>query len=61
MPNIRNMHARLKKLENPYTVNKEMCDFINERFNTALAEGRICSRDAPVVRDCLLRWVNKCN
>ncbi|WP_447844338.1 hypothetical protein ACFZOW_13280 [Pseudomonas aeruginosa] len=58
MADTRGMLARLRKLERSRGAGEEMRDWISENFGAAVADGRMCPVDGPVVRHCLLNWID---
>ncbi|BGD47314.1 MULTISPECIES: hypothetical protein [Pseudomonas] len=58
MADTRGMLARLRKLERSRGAGEEMCDWISENFGAAVADGRMCPADGPVVLHCLLNWIS---
>jgi hypothetical protein len=51
------MLARLRKLEQSRTAGDQIHEWINDSFGAAIAEGRMCPVDGPVVLRCLLNWI----
>lgn len=51
------MLARVKKLERTRGASADMRDWITQAFDAALADGRMCGMDGPVVKHCLLKWL----
>lgn len=58
MADTRGMLARLRKLERSRGAGEEMRDWISENFGAAVADGRMCPADGPVVMHCLLNWIS---
>ncbi|MFN9525749.1 MAG: hypothetical protein ACK561_25625 [Pseudomonadaceae bacterium] len=58
MADTRGMLARLRKLERSHGATDEMRDWISENFGAAVADGRMCPADGPVVLHCLLNWIS---
>lgn len=58
MADTRSMLARLRKLERSRGAGEEMRDWISENFGAAVADGRMCPADGPVVLHCLLNWIS---
>ncbi|EIK51560.1 MULTISPECIES: hypothetical protein [Pseudomonas] len=58
MADTRGMLARLRKLERSRGAGEEMRDWISENFGAAVADGRMCPADGPVVLHCLLNWIS---
>lgn len=57
MANVRGMLARLRKLEQSRTAGDQIHEWISDSFGAAIAEGRMCPVDGPVVLRCLLNWI----
>ncbi|PZT22183.1 hypothetical protein A7X86_05170 [Stenotrophomonas maltophilia] len=53
------MLARVRKLERSHGATDEMRDWISSAFSAAIAEGRICPTDGPVVLNCVLNWLSE--
>lgn len=51
------MLARLKKLERTRGASADMVAWVRDTFTDALAQGRMCPMDGPVVMRCLLGWM----
>lgn len=58
MADVRGMLARLRKLERSKVVGDEMREWVNDSFGAAIADGRMCLVDGPVVLHCLLNWID---
>jgi hypothetical protein len=58
MADTRGMLARLRKLERSRGAGEEMRHWISENFGAAVADGRMCPADGPVVLHCLLNWIS---
>lgn len=52
------MLARLKHLERSRGATDEMREWVNDSFGAAIADGRMCPVDGPVVLHCLLNWID---
>lgn len=57
MADTRGMLARVRKLERSRGASADMQDWITQAFDAAIADGRMCSMDGPVVKHCLLKWL----
>lgn len=53
------MLARLKKLERTCGASADMVAWVRDTFTDALAQGRMCPMDGPVVMGCLLGWLSE--
>lgn len=51
------MLTRLKHLERSRGATDGMREWVNDSFDAAIADGRMCPADGRVVRDCLLKWL----
>lgn len=51
------MLARLKHLERSQGASDEMRGWVSDTLSAAIADGRMCPVDGPVVRHCVLKWV----
>ncbi len=58
MADVRSMLARLRKLERSKVAGDEMREWVNDLFGAAIADGRMCPVDGPVVLHCLLNWID---
>jgi len=58
MADTRGLLARVRKLERSRGTTDEMREWVNDAFLAAIADGRICPVDAPVVLHCLLNWID---
>jgi len=58
MADTRGMLARLRKLERSRGAGEEMRDWISDTLGAAIADGRMCPADGPVVLHCLLNWIS---
>ncbi len=58
MADVRSMLARLRKLERSKVAGDEMREWVNDSFGAAIADGRMCPVDGPVVLHCLLNWID---
>lgn len=54
MADTRGMLARLRKLERSQGASDEMRGWVSDMLSAAVADGRMCPVDGPVVRHCLL-------
>ena len=52
------MLVRLKKLERSHGATDEMRAWVRDTFADALAQGKLCPMDGPVVMGCLLGWLS---
>ena len=57
MADTRGMLARVRKLERSHGATDEMRGWISDTFSAAIADGRMCPADGPVVLRCLLGWL----
>ena len=58
MADTRGMLARLRKLERLQGASDEMRGWVSDMLSAAVADGRMCPVDGPVVRHCLLNWID---
>lgn len=58
MADTRGMLARLRKLERSHGVTDEMREWVSDSFGAAIAGGSMCPVDGPVVRHCVLNWID---
>lgn len=58
MADTRGMLARLRKLERSRGAGDEMREWLAQAFDAAIADGRMCPVDGPVVRHCVLNWID---
>ncbi|MFK1139023.1 hypothetical protein ACIUXJ_21900 [Pseudomonas aeruginosa] len=58
MADTRGMLARLRKLERSRGAGEEMRGWISDTLGAAIADGRMCPADGPVVLHCLLNWIS---
>ena len=58
MADTRGMLARLRKLERSRGAGEEMREWLAQAFTDAIDTGRMCSMDGPVVRHCLMKWID---
>lgn len=49
---------RVRKLERSHGATDEMRGWVSESFGAAIADGRMCPVDGPVVLHCLLNWIS---
>ncbi|CAG0969421.1 hypothetical protein [Pseudomonas aeruginosa] len=52
------MLARLKHLERSRGATDEMRGWVSDMLSAAIADGRMCPVDGPVVRHCVLNWID---
>lgn len=52
------MLVRLKKLERSHGATDEMRGWVSDSFGAAIADGRMCPVDGPVVLHCLMNWIS---
>ena len=52
------MLARLKHLERSRGATDEMREWVADSFGAAIADGRMCPVDGPVVLHCLMNWIS---
>jgi len=53
------MLARLKHLERSRGATDEMRGWVSDMLGAAIADGRMCGTDGPVVMHCVLKWVGE--
>lgn len=58
MADTRGMLARLRKLERSHGATDEMRGWVSDTLGAAIADGRMCPADGPVVLHCLLNWIS---
>ena len=58
MADTRGMLARLRKLERSHGATDEMRGWVSDALGAAIADGRMCPVDGPVVLHCLLNWIS---
>ncbi|EPG5770638.1 hypothetical protein [Pseudomonas aeruginosa] len=58
MADTRGMLARLRKLERSHGATDEMRGWVSDTLGAAIADGRMCPVDGPVVLHCLLNWIS---
>ncbi len=58
MADTRGMLARLRKLESSRGAGDEMRGWVSDSFGAAIADGRMCPVDGPVVLHCLMKWID---
>ncbi len=58
MGDTRGMLARLRKLERSRAVDDGLRQWVEAAFTGAIEQGRMCPVDGPVVRHCLLNWID---
>lgn len=57
MADVRGLASRVKRLERTRGASADMRDWVTQAFDAALADGRMCGMDGPVVKRCLLKWL----
>lgn len=57
MADVRGLASRVKKLERTRGASADMQAWLAQAFDAAIADGRMCSTDGPVVMHCVLKWV----
>lgn len=57
MGNVKAMLDRVRKLERTRGASADMVAWVRDTFTDALAQGRMCPMDVPVVMGCLLGWM----
>ena len=50
--------ARARKLERTKGASDEMRAWVSDMLSAAIADGRMCPVDGPVVLHCLLNWIS---
>ena len=50
---------RVRKLERSHGATDEMRGWVSDSFGAAIADGRMCGTDGPVVMHCVLKWVGE--
>ncbi len=58
MADTRGMLARLRKLERSQGASDEMRGWVSDTLGAAIADGRMCPVDGPVVLHCVLNWID---
>ena len=58
MGNVKTMLDRVRKLERTRGVSADMVAWVRDTFADALAQGKLCPMDGPVVMGCLLGWLS---
>lgn len=58
MGNVKAMLDRVQKLERTRNVSDDMVGWVRDTFTDALAQGKLCPMDGPVVMGCLLGWLS---
>ncbi len=58
MADTRGMLARLRKLERSHGATDEMRGWVSDTLGAAIADGRMCPADGPVVLHCLMKWIS---
>ena len=59
MADVRGLASRVKKLERTRGASADMQAWFTQAFDAALAEERICPMDGPVIKHCLLKWIEE--
>lgn len=59
MADVRGLASRVKKLERTRGASADMQAWLAQAFDAAIAEGRMCPVDGPIVQHCLLKWVGE--
>ncbi|MDH1037972.1 hypothetical protein [Pseudomonas aeruginosa] len=49
---------RVRKLERSHGATDEMRGWVSDSFGAAIADGRMCPVDGPVVLHCLMNWIS---
>jgi len=52
------MLARLKHLERSQGATDDVRGWVSDMLGAAIADGRMCPVDGPVVRHCVLNWID---
>ncbi len=52
------MLARLQHLERSQEASDEMRGWVSDTLSAAIADGRMCPVDGPVVLHCLMKWID---
>lgn len=58
MTDMRGLLARVRRLERSHGATDEMREWVSDSFGAAIADGRMCPVDGPVVLRCLMNWIN---
>jgi len=58
MGNVKTMLDRVRKLERNRGASADMVAWVRDTFIDALAQGKLCPMDGPVVMGCLLGWLS---
>lgn len=56
--NAKGLLDRVRKLERSHGATDEMRGWVSDSFGAAIADGRMCPADGPVVLHCLLNWIS---
>ncbi|WP_165720668.1 hypothetical protein [Bordetella trematum] len=49
---------RVRKLERSHGASDEMRGWVSDALGAAIADGRMCPVDGPVVLHCLMKWID---
>lgn len=49
---------RVRKLERSHGATDEMRGWVSDTLSAAIADGRMCPADGPVVLHCLMKWID---
>ncbi|HMM71978.1 MAG TPA: hypothetical protein PKC22_07100 [Rhodocyclaceae bacterium] len=55
----RGLLGRVQKLERSRSVGADMLASVTTVFTDAIAQGRMCDTDSPVVMKCVLKWLSE--
>lgn len=56
--NAKGLLDRVRKLERSHGATDEMRGWVSDTFGAAIADGRMCPADGPVVLHCLMNWIS---
>lgn len=59
MSAIRGMLARVRTLERVRSAGADMLPWVESTFYDAIAEGRMCGTDGPIIKEAVLRWLRE--
>ena len=58
MADTRGLLARVRRLERSHGATDEMREWVSDMLGAAIADGRMCPVDGPVVLHCLMNWID---
>lgn len=59
MADVRGLASRVRKLERTRGASSEMQEWLTQAFDTAIADGRMCPMDGPVLKHCVSKWIEE--